>query len=144
MAGEHEHYAAGTQRIVIPWRDWRIKPEICYDLRFPVFSRNCNDYDLLFYVANWPSPRAAHWRALLRARAIENLACVVGVNRIGTDANHHAYSGDSLAFDQAGELIVDLQARAAVETVCFSASKLLAYREKFPTPLDADNFSLAL
>jgi predicted amidohydrolase len=144
MAGEHEHYAAGAERLIIEWRDWRIKPEICYDLRFPVFSRNRDDYDLLFYVANWPSPRAAHWRALLRARAIENLACVVGVNRIGTDANQHSYSGDSLAFDQAGETIADLQARAAVETVCFSASSLLAYRERFPTPLDADDFSMTL
>ncbi|WP_439107865.1 amidohydrolase [Congregibacter sp.] len=144
MAGEHNHYAAGRQRVVLEWRDWRIKPEVCYDLRFPVFSRNRDDYDLLFYVANWPSPRSHHWRALLQARAIENLACVIGVNRVGTDGNGLDYSGDSLAFDQHGTVLADLQSRAAVETVCFSGAELRDYRDKFPTPLDADRFVLDL
>jgi predicted amidohydrolase len=144
MAGEHEHYASGSERVIIEWREWRIKPEVCYDLRFPVFSRNRGDYDLLFYVANWPSPRAEHWRTLLKARAIENLACVVGVNRIGSDANGHAYSGDSLAFDQSGAVLADLAADAAVTTVCCSGSSLLAYRDRFPTQLDADQFSLQI
>ncbi|MDP5052322.1 MAG: amidohydrolase [Congregibacter sp.] len=144
MAGEHKHYAAGSRRVVVEWRGWRIKPEICYDLRFPVFSRNRDDYDLLFYVANWPAPRAHHWRLLLQARAVENLACVVGVNRIGTDGNGLSYSGDSMAFDQSGAVLMDLAARATVETVCFSGAELLAYRETFPTPLDADAFMLEI
>lgn len=144
MAGEHEHYAAGDQRVVLEWRGWRIKPEICYDLRFPVFSRNRDDYDLLFFVANWPSPRAHHWRALLKARAIENLACVVGVNRVGVDGNGLDYSGDSLAFDQQGSVLADLESRAAVETVCFSGKALEDYRATFPTPMDADPFNLEL
>ncbi|MFT7286652.1 MAG: omega-amidase [Halieaceae bacterium] len=144
MAGEHKRYAPGTgaRRVVLEWRGWRIKPEVCYDLRFPVFSRNRQDYDLLFYVANWPAPRAMHWRTLLRARAIENLACVVGVNRIGSDANGLRYSGDSLAIDARGELLADLAGRASIETVTFSGDLLLAYRESFPTHLDADDFHI--
>lgn len=144
MAGEHNHYAAGTQRVVVEWRGWRIKPEVCYDLRFPVFSRNRDDYDLLFYVANWPSPRAHHWRALLQARAIENLACVVGVNRIGEDDNGLSYIGDSLAFDQQGSVLTDLESSAAVDTVCFSGEELCSYRDRFPTQLDADEFTLSV
>jgi len=143
MAGEHQRYAPGRERVILEWRGWRIKPEVCYDLRFPVFSRNRGDYDLLFFVANWPAPRAMHWRSLLRARAIENLACVVGVNRIGSDANGRDYSGDSLAFDARGELLADLESRAAVETVTFSASALHDYREAFPADLDADDFELS-
>ena len=143
MAGEHRRYAAGDERVVLQWRGWRIKPEVCYDLRFPVFSRNRDDYDLLFFVANWPAPRASHWRCLLRARAIENLACVVGVNRIGRDANGLDYRGDSLAMDARGETLVDLGDRAALETVCFSAAALTDYRQAFPAHLDADAFTLS-
>lgn len=142
MAGEHKRYAPGRERVVLSWRGWRIKPEVCYDLRFPVFSRNRDDYDLLFYVANWPAARAAHWRALLPARAIENQACVVGVNRIGRDANDLGYVGDSMAIDARGEVLADLLNRAAVETIAFSGSELLSYRERFPGHLDADDFTL--
>jgi len=144
MAGEHERYAIGGERVVLSWRGWRIKPEVCYDLRFPVFSRNRNDYDLLFFVANWPAPRAHHWRSLLVARAIENLACVVGVNRIGSDANGRDYVGDSLAIDARGELLADLAARETLETVRFSGDDLGAYRTRFPAYLDADDFALKL
>jgi predicted amidohydrolase len=142
MAGEHKRYSAGKERIIVEWRDWRIKPEICYDLRFPVFSRNREDYDALIYVANWPARRAAHWRSLLIARAIENQACVVGVNRIGADANGLTYSGDSLAIDSRGELLADLQDRAEVREVTFSASALIEYRKEFPCHRDADDFTL--
>ncbi len=142
MAGEHKRYAAGDQRVVLSWRDWRIKPEVCYDLRFPVFSRNREDYDLLFYVANWPAPRAHHWRVLLQARAIENLAAVVGVNRIGSDANGLEYRGDSMAIDARGEVLTDLGDRDGIATVSFSGAELLRYRESFPTHLDADAFRL--
>ena len=142
MAGEHKRYAAGGERVVLDWHGWRIKPEICYDLRFPVFSRNREDYDLLFYVANWPARRAVHWRSLLVARAIENQACVVGVNRIGADANGLTYSGDSLAIDARGELVADLQDRPEVCTVTFSAAELNDYRSSFPCHMDADDFTL--
>jgi predicted amidohydrolase len=128
--------------VIVQWRGWRIKPEVCYDLRFPVFSRNRQDYDLLFYVANWPAPRAPHWRSLLVARAIDNLACVVGVNRIGRDANDIDYSGDSMAIDARGEILADLRDRPALETVTFSAQELTSYRERFPAHMDADEFSL--
>lgn len=144
MAGEHKRYAAGGERVVLEWRGWRIKPEVCYDLRFPVFSRNRGDYDLLLYVANWPAVRAGHWRALLPARAIENLACVVGVNRIGSDAKGLDYSGDSLAFDARGECLADLRDRGGCETVVFSGEELQTYRERFPGHLDADTFTLSL
>ena len=142
MAGEHQRYRPGRERVVLEWRDWRIKPEVCYDLRFPVFSRNRGDYDLLFYVANWPAPRAGHWRTLLQARAIENLACVVGVNRLGRDANGLSYVGDSLAIDAQGNLRLDLQDRDDIATVAFSGAALRQYREQFPADLDADEFAL--
>lgn len=144
MLGEHKRYAPGTERVTVSWRGWRIKLEVCYDLRFPVFSRNKNDYDLLLYVANWPEPRRLHWRTLLQARAIENLAYVVGVNRIGSDANGLNYSGDSLVVDPKGRLVLDMQDNAAVETRSLSHSDLLDYRDAFPAHFDADNFDMDL
>lgn len=142
MAGEHKRYAAGTARVIVPWRGWRILLQVCYDLRFPVFSRNRGDYDLALYVANWPSTRAMHWRQLLIGRAIENLACVVGVNRIGSDTNGLDYSGDSLAVTADGELLVDMQSRETIETVCLDAERLGGYRKDFPFAADADEFTL--
>ncbi|GHD32719.1 amidohydrolase [Parahalioglobus pacificus] len=144
MAGEHKRYAPGIERKVVHWRDWRIKLEVCYDLRFPVFSRNRDDYDLLVNVANWPAPRATHWRCLLQARAIENQACVVGVNRIGEDANGLSYQGDSLVFNGRGQALVDAQDKAGVFSTTLDAQALLAYRENFPCHQDADAFSLDL
>ena len=143
MAGEHKRYAPGDERVIVEWRDWRINLQVCYDLRFPVFSRNRNDYDMLIYVANWPAPRAAHWRALLIARAIENQAAVIGVNRIGSDANGLDYSGDSLAVAPDGKLLADMRDEARVDQVCFDAAHLLTYREKFPCHMDADAFDLS-
>lgn len=142
MAGEHKRYAAGSDRVIVPWRGWRILLQVCYDLRFPVFSRNRGDYDLVLYVANWPSSRALHWRQLLLARAIENLACVAGVNRLGSDANGLDYSGDSLAVAADGELLADLQDRESTTTVCLSAERLAGYRASFPFAADADDFTL--
>lgn len=95
MADEHLHYKAGNARVIVEWRGWRILPLVCYDLRFPVWSRNLNDYDLAIYVANWPAPRSLHWQALLTARAIENQAYVAGCNRVGSDGNGCHYRGDS-------------------------------------------------
>ena len=144
MLGEHKRYAPGRERVIVNWRGWRIKLEVCYDLRFPVFSRNKNDYDLLLYVANWPESRRQHWRTLLQARAIENLAYVVGVNRIGADAHGLDYSGDSLVVDPKGQLLLDMEDNAAVDTRSLSHSDLVDYREVFPAHCDADAFEMVL
>ncbi|HPE58797.1 MAG: amidohydrolase [Thiothrix sp.] len=143
MAGEHEHFLAGQQRLLVHFRGWDILPQVCYDLRFPVFSRNRNDYHLALYVANWPAPRRHPWRTLLQARAIENLSYVVGVNRVGSDSAGQSYSGDSMAVDFKGELLVDQAAGTTfTETATFSMIQLLAFREKFPAWQDADTFTI--
>ena len=140
MAGEHRRYRPGKERVVVPWRGWRILLQVCYDLRFPVFSRNLGDYDLALYVANWPSTRRQHWRTLLAARAIENQALVAGVNRVGSDAQGIHYSGDSLAVAANGEQLLDLEDKRALRQVVLEGDTLSAYREKFPFLADADLF----
>lgn len=148
MAGEHEIYAAGSQKGVFELKGWRICPLICYDLRFPVWSRNQLakadglQYDLLFYVANWPERRAAHWRALLQARAIENQAFVAGVNRVGEDGNGLVYSGDTAIFDPLGVALATGAYREQAIVVELDAKVLADYREKFPAWMDADRFDL--
>ncbi|GAB5450727.1 MAG: amidohydrolase [Halioglobus sp.] len=142
MAGEHKRYAAGNERVIVNWCGWRILLQVCYDLRFPVFSRNREDYDLILYVANWPAARRDHWRALLLARAIENLACVVGVNRIGSDANGLEYSGDSLAIAADGKLLLDATNENGAARVTLGGAAITQYRESFPCQLDADSFQL--
>ena len=150
MAREHERYAAGRDRLTVTWKDWRICPLVCYDLRFPVFIRNRFDveaadrfdYDLLVFVANWPAARRHAWRTLLRARAIENLACVAAVNRAGRDGNGLDYAGDSVALDPLGEVLVECDARPQVARSVFSAEALRSHRERFPAQLDADRFEL--
>ncbi|RNF83155.1 amidohydrolase [Montanilutibacter psychrotolerans] len=149
--GEHERYAAGAQRLVLEWKGWRICPLVCYDLRFPVYSRNRFDverpggldYDLLLYVANWPSARAYPWKTLLRARAIENLCFVAGLNRVGTDGNGLHYSGDSAVIDFLGQPISECTDGEVVSTTTLQATELRAHRERFPAMLDGDVFSLA-
>jgi predicted amidohydrolase len=151
-AGEHERYRAGAERLIVAWRGWRILPQVCYDLRFPVWTRNRHneaapggmDYDLLVFVANWPAPRRMAWRTLLRARAIENLACCVGVNRVGVDGNEQAYRGDSAALDPLGEPLVDVGAREQLVTVTLDAQQLLDHRAHFPAWMDADAFELRI
>ncbi|SQC32521.1 amidohydrolase [Kluyvera cryocrescens] len=143
MADEHHHYLTGDKRIVLTWRGWRILPLVCYDLRFPVWSRNRNDYDLALYVANWPAPRSLHWQALLTARAIENQAYVVGCNRVGTDGNGHHYRGDSRIISPQGEILATAEAHQATRIDGeLSLSALQEYREKFPAWQDADPFAL--
>jgi omega-amidase len=142
MAGEDKRYKAGRERVIVTWRDWRINLQVCYDLRFPVFSRNREDYDLLVYVANWPAQRRQHWRQLLIARAIENLACVVGVNRIGADARGLQYSGDSLAVAADGKILQDSLNENSAARVVLDGAALQTYREEFPCQLDADSFQL--
>ncbi|MBS3896340.1 amidohydrolase [Silanimonas sp.] len=150
MAREHERYAAGDKRVFVDWRGWRIFLQVCYDLRFPVFIRNRFnheraggfDYDLALFVANWPAARAHAWKTLLRARAIENLACVIGVNRVGTDGNGIDYAGDSVALDPLGQPLVEGDAEVRVLEANFSAAQLHEHRERFPAQLDADAFEL--
>ena len=150
MAREHERYAAGREAITVELKGWRIRPLVCYDLRFPVFIRNRFgheaagrfDYDLLLFVANWPAARRHAWRTLLQARAIENLAYCVGVNRAGSDGNGIAYAGDSAANDFLGQALVELDARPQVATAVLSWEALAAHRERFPAQLDADRFEL--
>lgn len=152
MAREQEWYAAGRDRLIVEFRGWRICPLVCYDLRFPVFSRNRADpgcagaleYDLLLYVANWPTPRHEAWRTLLRARAMENLCYVVGVNRAGTDGNGHPYQGGSLATDAVGQSIVECDAAPQVAHGVLSMEWLREHRRRFPAQLDADGFSIDL
>jgi omega-amidase len=145
MAREHQHFAPGGAALSVLWRGFRICPLVCYDLRFPVFSRRRAelDYELLLYVANWPAARAHAWRQLLVARAIENQAYVIGVNRIGADGHGVPYSGDSAAIDYLGQPLAAAGAEPAVITVTLDAERLAAFREKFPAHLDADRFTLA-
>lgn len=145
MSGENEVYASGKQKQVIEYCGWKILPQVCYDLRFPVFSRNQaaeNNYDLAIYVANWPQVRRKPWLTLLQARAIENLAYVIGVNRIGIDDNDVQYSGDSIVADFKGEVIFDHGDSATINTQTLELDLLKAFRCKFPAWMDADQFSM--
>ncbi len=147
---EHLRYAAGSERLSVEWKGWRINPQVCYDLRFPVFCRNRFDverpgeldFDLQIFVANWPSARAYPWRTLLRARAIENLCYVAAVNRVGVDGNALHYAGDSAVIDFLGQPQVEVREVEQVVTTTISAAALAAHRARFPAMLDADAFTL--
>ncbi|AIR88062.1 amidohydrolase [Pseudomonas cremoricolorata] len=142
MAKEHEHYTPGYRQVQFELKGWRIRPLICYDLRFPVWSRDPHDTDLLLYTANWPAARRLHWNRLLPARAIENLCFVAGVNRVGTDGKGFAYSGDSQVLDFQGESLLSAGEADGVFTVVLRSAELAAYRKRFPADLDADSFTL--
>jgi len=165
MAREHETYSAGKNNIFPTIKSWRLLPLICYDLRFPVWSRQQSSpptpkggvssslsfdgepernglYDCLIYVANWPEARRHHWNVLLQARAIENQSYVIGVNRIGTDGNGHTYSGDSAVISPQGERLFHTAYQEVVKTVELDWQQLQSYREKFPAYLDADQFKI--
>lgn len=151
MAGEHERYAGGNERLIVELNGWRICPMVCYDLRFPVWIRNRYDrdaqrfdYDLLVFVANWPSARRYAWSTLLRARAIENLSYCVGVNRVGVDGNDLPYSGDSVVLDFLGQPMVELGAQEQVATTVLDPAGLHAHRTRFPAWMDADDFALEI
>jgi len=143
LAGEHKHYSPGRRRLVFEWRGFRICPQVCYDLRFPVWSRNRDDYDLLVYVANWPAARHLAWQTLIRARAIENQAYVTAVNRTGSDGNNLPYEGGSGIIDYLGRDLVDLGSAVSVSTAELSREELTTFRERFPFHMDADRFSIA-
>jgi predicted amidohydrolase len=144
MSTENDHYAAGNEKLVVELLGFRICPQICYDLRFPVWSRNDGEVDLLLYVANWPQVRREHWIALLKARAIENLCYVVGVNRIGTDGNGIAYSGDSVARDYNGLPMLEMASANGLSQVTLDKHSLAEYRHQFPAYLDADKYTIEL
>ncbi|MDT0558238.1 amidohydrolase [Ichthyenterobacterium sp. W332] len=143
LAGEHKVYKAGTEKVIINYKDWKICPLICYDLRFPVWARNTQDYDLLFYVANWPKVRVDAWSALLKARAIENMSYCIGVNRVGLDGNGFEYTGHSAAYDVLGQRIDTIpEGDEHTEVVVIEKSHILKYREKLQFLTDRDTFNL--
>jgi len=144
MSGEHRVYGAGVRHLTVTIGAWRVRPFICYDLRFPVWTRSvAQDYDVALFVANWPAARAAHWKALLKARAIENQTYVVGVNRVGRDGNGYAYAGDSMLLDPGGEIRFHAADRELVQMVDLDRTLLEEYRRQFPAWRDADSWSLA-
>lgn len=143
MGNEPNHYVAGEAKISIEYKGWRILPLVCYDLRFPVWSRNTNKnpYDVLIYVANWPAVRSYPWKHLLIARAIENQCFVVGVNRVGEDGNKISHSGDSLIINAKGEIINNtLTNEEMLETTQLNKNELIEFRKAFPVLNDGDNF----
>ncbi len=143
MGGEHHSFTGGSEKIIVELKGWKICPLICYDLRFPVWSRNVNQaYDLLIYVANWPAVRSIVWDTLLKARAIENQAFVVGVNRVGTDGMDLLYSGNSTIIDFKGNPIFYQRDYEVVETYVLNKKNLESFREQFPAYLDADTFEI--
>lgn len=143
LAGEHEHYKNDNTQVIIEYKDWRICPLICYDLRFPVWSRNTQNYDVLLYVANWPKPRINTWNTLLKARAIENMSYVVGVNRIGTDPNGNEYTGNSIVLDALGNELSPLSENNDIcMTTTLSKKEQQTVREKFNFLNDKDVFTL--
>ncbi len=146
MAEENKYYTAGDKKIMEKINGWKICPLICYDLRFPVWSRNTNKhkYDLLIYVANWPERRSHPWKTLLLARAIENQSYVVGLNRVGNDGNEIYHSGDSAVINAKGEIISSTQPNEEkTETITLSYSELQEFRKQFPVLDDADEFHLS-
>ena len=143
MAGEHEHYTAGRERVVVTIGSWRVCVSVCYDLRFPVWLRCRNDYDLLLCVANWPAARQTAWNTLLRARAVENQCYVAAVNRVGTDGNGVEYRGGSTVYDWNGTALAALAEGADNPAVLYASLDLdavRAYRQDFPAWRDADEF----
>lgn len=142
MGGENDYYQQGNNKLVVEYKGVRIRPLICYDLRFPVWCRNKNDYDLLIFVANWPAIRQKAWEALLVARAIENQCYVVGVNRVGNDPSI-SYSGGSMIVDYCGK-VLNYAGKSEGAIICnnIDTNNLLAYKNKFPTYLDADDFKI--
>ena len=144
MAGEDAHYARGRERLVVELKGWRVCPLVCYDLRFPVWARNDDAYDLLVYVANWPDKRSYDWRTLLAARAIENQCFVAGVNRVGDDPNGHHYRGDSCVIDPGWRQVLWQQAEeTAVHTETLPADHLHRVRQTLPFQLDRDAFTIS-
>ena len=145
MLGEDKIYSGGRTLLTVTVKGWKIRPFVCYDLRFPVWSRNLdNAYDAAIFLANWPARRSEHWKTLLKARAIENLSYVIGVNRVGIDGNGLAYSGDSTVIDPVGNTLFEIHEEPARRTVTLSREILEKWRRDFPAWMDADHDVLNL
>ncbi len=147
-AGENKQYQPGSKRLIASVKGWRINLQVCYDLRFPVWARQQKtgeqpEYDILIYVANWPERRSHAWKTLLCARAIENQCYVVGVNRVGADANNIYHSGNSLVIDPAGQVLYHMADEEDIFTITLQKEKLEEVREKFPFWKDADHFTIS-
>ena len=143
MSGEHNVYSRGNKRVVVPYREFSFNLQVCYDLRFPVWSRNRGDTDVLIYSANWPAVRSSVWKALLVARAIENQCYVIGVNRVGANPDGTSYTGDSAVISPKGELLASMEPGAeGVVSAILSREALDKYREDMPIWRDADPFEL--
>jgi omega-amidase len=144
LAGEDKVYTSGTKKIIIEYKGWKICPLICYDLRFPVWARNIENYDLLIYIANWPVARVSAWDTLLKARAIENMSYVVGVNRTGKDANNYEYSGNSLLIDYLGKELSSLEKNElGIVTATLVKSDQDKIRKKLGFLTDKDSFKIS-
>jgi omega-amidase len=144
LAGEDKVYTSGIKKIIIEYKGWKICPLICYDLRFPVWARNTENYDLLIYVANWPVARVSAWDTLLKARAIENMSYVVGVNRTGKDANNYEYTGNSLLIDYLGNALSSLEKNElGIVTATFVKSNQDKIRKKLGFLTDKDSFKIS-
>ncbi len=143
-ANEHNHYSGGNKRLIASVKGWKINLQVCYDLRFPIWSRqqSAGEYDVLIYVANWPEKRSSAWKTLLQARAIENQCYVVGVNRVGEDGNQVYHSGDSMIVDPGGEILYHRANEEDIFTYTLQKEKLNGIRERFPFWRDADTFNL--
>ena len=143
LAGENLHYTSGTERLIVNYKGWKIQPLICYDLRFPVWSRYTNDYDVLLYMANWPKPRILAWDVLLQARAIENMSYCLGVNRIGKDKNGHEYIGHTAIYDFLGKPIRNTKEESEDFIECkLSKASLYEARKQLNFLNDRDTFRL--
>jgi predicted amidohydrolase len=147
MAEEHNYYSPGSKKVIIDWKGWKILPLVCYDLRFPVWSRNTTkgdspEYDISIFVANWPAARISSWDALLRARAIENLSYTIGLNRVGEDGNQINYCGHSAAYGPKGDELLFMTDKEDIQTISISMNDLKVFREKFPAYFDSDAFEI--
>tara|TARA_R110000868_G_scaffold113520_2_gene304605 strand:- start:39626 stop:40393 length:768 start_codon:yes stop_codon:yes gene_type:complete len=142
LAGEDKVYSRGTQKLIVDYLGWKICPLVCYDLRFPVFSRNVEDYDVLIYVASWPKTRIKAWDTLLAARAIENMSYAIGVNRIGKDNSGYEYLGHSQVLDYLGELLIEPMELEGVFITTLHKSKLIEVRKKLNFLSDKDSFEI--
>lgn len=144
MGEENNIFTSGSSYNIIPYKGWNIRLTICYDLRFPVWSRNKNnEYDLLICIANWPKARAKVWTTLLAARAIENISYVCGANRIGNDGNGIHHQGDSVIIDFRGNILVQAEAnKEVISSIILNKEKLQEFRKKFPVWKDADSFEI--
>src|SRR6187431_1747368 len=142
LAGEDKVYTSGNKKLIVEYKGWKICPLICYDLRFPVFARNAEQYDVLIYVANWPEIRIKAWDALLKARAIENVSYAIGVNRIGEDGNKFEHNGHSQAVDFMGDYLMEPVETEGVFIIELNKAELLLARKKFAFLSDQDSFSL--